>query len=180
MNLRSCGGFEVVTGMSSYSARERPSITTPHIPERARSFFRRIACCSACRRSDHRHDRGPDARCRRRRNQRRRAGAHSSKVPVIMPSSSPAPDDCSPTLPRPGAEFVPLNVASKNPLVMLRNAAMLINARARTSLRCHSCAGPCRRLERLHCREATRHSLRHQLVQGFREQEYPQAPVQWR
>ena len=26
-----------------------------------------------------------------------------------------------------GAEFIPLNVASKNPLVMLRNAAMLIN-----------------------------------------------------
>ena len=51
-----------------------------------------------------------------------------------------------------GGEFVPLNVSSNNPIVMLRNAVALDATRARPPLQCNSRLGPRRSMERFYCR----------------------------
>ena len=77
-----------------------------------------------------------------------------------------------------GGEFVPLDVASNNPIVMLRNAAVLIRLARERQCDVDPCARPRRRLERLYRRAAARHSVRDQLVQGLSRAEHLQAPVQ--
>ena len=76
-----------------------------------------------------------------------------------------------------GGEFVPLDLASNNPLRMLRNAAALNRIARERSCDVDPCARPRRRLERLSRRAAARHSLPHQLVQGLSRAERLQAPL---
>jgi glycosyltransferase involved in cell wall biosynthesis len=111
--------------MSSYSARERPSITT-HIAERALDLSSGASLVAA-------------------------PAADPITVMIVVPTLDVGAAEINAVelarilknaghhaivvaragrlladLTAPGAEFVPLDVASKNPLVMLRNAAVLI------------------------------------------------------
>ena len=77
-----------------------------------------------------------------------------------------------------GGEFVPLDVSSNNPVVILRSAFMLVAIGARAAVRLQSMPSAARRLERVHRRAAVRHSVCDQLVQRIPRTEYLQASVQ--
>ena len=79
-----------------------------------------------------------------------------------------------------GGEFIRADVASKNPFVMMRNAAIMRAHRPQGALRHHPRAWPRAGMERMDRVAPDRNSLRHVLVQGIPRTECLQAPLQQR
>ena len=121
-----------------------------------------------------------EPRRRRRRCRRRRADAHPDAGRPPRHRRRRAPAGWSPTSPPPAANSFALDVASNNPLRMLRNAVALDAARARAQCDVDPRARPRRRLERADRRAPARHSVRDQLVQGLPRAEPVQALLQRR